>query len=44
MNASGQGWQIAGGLLLIVVAIVVAIVGFRRPAGAEEKAPVGGGR
>jgi hypothetical protein len=44
MNASGQGWQIAGGLLLVGVAIVAAIVGFRRPAGAEEKAPVGGGR
>jgi len=37
MNASGQGWQIAGGLLLIGVAIVAAIVARRRPTGAEDE-------
>ena len=37
MNASGQGWQIAGGLLLIGVAIVAAIVARWRPAGADKE-------
>jgi hypothetical protein len=39
MNASTQGWQIAGGLLLVVVAIVTAIVARRRPTGLKEERP-----